>query len=149
MKYRFEHLTRCYISVILLVCLMLVAASCSKNDKIDYYSNKSNYTTETATVSGIEYDEEQEILYITISINDIPSSYSAPTFCIVGENYNTVINNGIKQVLKEDIVITYKSAPKYYGNGYWMPIIEISIEDNCYLEYDDGYTNLLNWLEKQ
>ena len=49
--------------------------------------------------------------------------------------------------LKTDEQITFITAPKYFGDGYVMPMVAISIGEENLLEFEDGYENLLAWLE--
>ena len=39
--------------------------------------------------------------------------------------------------------MNFVSAPEYFGDGYVMPIVSLSIGDTCYLEFDEGLNNLL------
>ena len=43
---------------------------------------------------------------------------------------------------------TFVTAAKYYGNGYVMPIVSLSIDNQHILEYEIGFPSLLNWLKK-
>ena len=43
---------------------------------------------------------------------------------------------------------TFITAPKYYGDGYVMPIVSLSIDNQHILEYEIGFPSLLNWLKK-
>ena len=36
------------------------------------------------------------------------------------------------------------SAPQYFGNGYVMPIVEISVDGVEYLSFEEGHPYLFN-----
>ena len=65
---------------------------------------------------------------------------------IVGENLEIVKANRIDDKLKIGEQITFITAPKYFGDGYVMPIVAISISGENMLDFEEGYKNLLDWL---
>lgn len=107
-----------------------------------YYSDIKNYITEEATVDNIIYNEEEN--YIVLWLSEIDPSYQSGDFIIRGENVTLAIENGILHTLKVGDIIEYTSAPRYFGDGYFMPIIGLSIGDKEILEVEKGYHNLLN-----
>ena len=63
---------------------------------------------------------------------------------ISGENAYEAINNAIFDNIKIGDVVIFTSAPRYFGDGYFMPIIGLSIGDTEILNIETGYQNLMN-----
>ena len=42
--------------------------------------------------------------------------------------------------------VSFMTAPRYFGDGYIMPIVEISVDGEELLSFEEGYENLLKWL---
>ena len=133
--------------IITLVCFMpAFFSSCKSLEKIEYYSQKENYISVTGTVSYIKYNEDSTALYIELS--DLQPVLDDKCFKIVGKNLEITQNNKIDDKLKTGEQITLVTAPKYFGDGYVMPVISISISGENLLEFEEGYKNLLDWLSK-
>jgi hypothetical protein len=134
------------IMIITAVCIILVfPCSCNSSEKIKYYSQKENYISVAGTVSSIKYNEDSTALYVDFS--ELSPMLDDTCFKIVGENLEIVQGNNIDDKLKTDEQITFITAPKYFGDGYVMPMVAISIGEENLLEFEDGYENLLTWLE--
>ena len=54
------------------------------------------------------------------------------------------MENGILSKVKIGDTITFTSAPRFFGDGYFMPIVELYIGDEAILEFEIGYQNLLD-----
>ena len=67
-------------------------------------------------------------------------------FKIVGRSLEIVKANKIDDKLKIGKTITIITAPKYFGDGYVMPIVAISINGEDLLDFEEGYNSLLDWL---
>ena len=133
------------IMVIATVCIALIfLCSCNSFEKIKYYSQKENYISVTGKVSNIKYNEDTTALYIEFS--ELSPVLDDTCFKIVGENLETVKANKIDDKLKTGERITFITAPKYFGDGYVMPIVAISISGENLLVFEEGYKNLLDWL---
>lgn len=39
--------------------------------------------------------------------------------------------------------VTFITAPRYFGDGYTMPIVAIKTEEKELLKFEDGYKNLI------
>lgn len=132
----------------LLVALFLFSfllSSCSLTAKEkEYYAHKENYVTAVGTVTFIHYNEEKTALYLGFS--DLSPRFSDNSFKIVGKNLQIVQGNGIDEKLKIGDSVDFITAPKYFGDGYVMPIVALSINGESLLDFDEGYTNLLSWL---
>ena len=127
----------------LLLCVVFLAAGCAPVEK-QYYENRSNYVTVTGTVSHIAYDEEEAALYI--GIEECPEGFSDTTFKLAGDGLTIARERGIDVLLKVGSEITFTAAPRYFGDGYVVPLAALSVEDQCLLDFEQGYNGLMNWL---
>ena len=145
------------ITVLLSICMIILLSSCKNNigqvifDVLDqkpekrvYYSKLENYVEATGTVSYIEYGYDYTELYIGFS--DLTPSFDDTTFKIVGKNLLITKKNGIDEKIKLGDTVNFITAPRYFGDGYIMPIVAISVNGETLLEFEDGFKNYLNWL---
>ncbi len=112
---------------------------------ITYYSDKENYIIVTGTVSHIKYNDDSSELFIGFS--DMSPDFDDSSFKFIGENLKIVRNNGIDDKLETGKRISVVSAPRYFGDGYVYPIVSITVDGECLLDFEDGYQNLLHWLK--
>ena len=108
----------------------------------EYYADINNFITDEAVVDNVIYNEEEE--YIVLWLSEIDEAYQSSDFIIEDNNATLVLQNGILDKIKIGDVITYTSAPRIFGNGDFMPIIEISVSGEELLNADDGYRNLMD-----
>ncbi|MBR4017898.1 MAG: hypothetical protein IKK11_08830 [Oscillospiraceae bacterium] len=133
-------------SIMLITSICVLLCSCNSSGTIEYYSQKENYISVTGTVSSIKYNEEATALYIDFS--ELSPILDDTCFKIVGENLEIVKANRIDDKLKIGEQITFVTAPKYFGDGYVMPIVAISISGENMLGFEEGYKNLIDWLSE-
>ena len=133
-------------SIMLIMSICVLLCSCNSSGTIEYYSQKENYISVTGTVSSIKYNEEATALYIDFS--ELSPILDDTCFKIVGENLEIVKANRIDDKLKIGEQITFVTAPKYFGDGYVMPIVAISISGENMLDFEEGYKNLIDWLSE-
>ena len=128
----------------LLLCMTIFASvtGCYASREKAYYSNRGNFITEEAVVENIIYIQESN--KIVLWLTDIDPSYQAKEFMISGDNASEAIENEIMIKVNIGDTIIFTSAPHYFGNGYFMPIIEISVSGEELLNVDDGYKNLMD-----
>ena len=127
-----------------MIVLLLALAGCggvAKSVEKEYYMDINNYITEEAVVDTITYDKKLE--YIGIRLSDISDAYQGERFIIEGENLDIVLSNGILEKIEPNSVIEFTSAPAFFGNGYLMPIVQLSINGETLLSFEEGYANLL------
>lgn len=129
--------------VLLLVFSILVLSSCT-NAKIDYYSLKANYVDAVGTVESISYNEDYASIYFNFT--DIAPSFDNTCFKIVGQNVKIVLEKDIYAKIQIGDQVQFVTAPRHFGDGYIMPIVSISVEGEELLTFEDGYRNLLKWL---
>ena len=131
--------------VITTVCVLpVLLCSCNPSKEIEYYLQKENYISVTGTVSHIKGNEDGTALYIGFS--ELYPVLDDTSFKIVGENLEIVKANKIDDKLKIGEEITFITAPRYFGDGYVMPIVAISIDGENLLDFEEGYKNLIDWL---
>ena len=134
-------------TIISTICVLLVLlSSCYSSEMISYYSQKENYISVTGTVSYMKYNEDNTALYI--GFDELSPVLDDTCFKIVGENIKIVKANRIEDKLKMGERISFITAPKYYGDGYVMPIVSISINGDEVLDFEEGYENFMDWLVK-
>lgn len=127
-----------------LALILMSLCACFSNDKLSYYKDKTNYITVTGRVESIKYSEDSSALYISFS--SLNPQLDDISFKIVGANLQIVEQNKIDEKLKTGEQISFMTAPKYFGDGYVMPIVAITINGESLLEFEKGYQNWLNWL---
>ncbi len=133
--------------IITTVCIILgVLCSCNSSRKNKYYSQRENYISVVGTVSSIKYNEDSTVLYIDFS--ELTPVFDDTCFKIVGKSLETTQTNKIDDKLKPGEQITFITAPKYFGDGYVMPIVAISIHGESLLDFEEGYENWLDWLSE-
>ncbi len=141
MKYRNKIL------LFLIICLLVLATTSCANtntEKIKYYSNEQNYIEITGTIDHVVFDDEQKVLYLGFS--SLSQKTDDDCFKVVGDAYSIVMAN--KEYIQIGVTATFVTAPKYYGDGYVMPIVSLSVDGRNILAYEDGFSSLLEWLKK-
>lgn len=131
--------------LLLVLCITVFLSSCTLDEKVAYYSESGNYITATGTVTHIKYDENKDILYL--GFEELTPGFSDNAFKIVGKNLLTAQENGIDEKLKIGKQIEFISAPRYFGDGYVMPIVEITVDGEVLLAFEQGYRFWLEWVE--
>ena len=131
------------IAVCTIVCFL---CSCNSIDKFEYYSQKENYINATGTISSLRYNDDSTALYIEFS--DLSYAFDDVCFKIVGENLQITKTNGIDDKIKVGQRVSFTTAPKYFGDGYVMPVVAISVNEENLLDFEEGHANLLSWLSK-
>lgn len=129
-------------AIIISVCLL----SCHSQKERKYYADESNYVTATGIVSHIKYSDKKDALYLAFDSIDYP--FSDNCFKIVGKNLKNAQENGIDDILQIDDSVTFITAPKYWGDGYVMPIVALTVDGEILLSFEDGFDNLQKWLSE-
>lgn len=136
-----------YLTLLTVICLVFsifFACGFLDNQK-GYYSNKENYINVTGIITNVKYNDTLDIMYITLS--DISPKLDDCCFKIVGENLKIVQKNGVDDKLELGKNIDFVTAPKYFGDGYVMPIVSLSVDGEELLSFEDGYSNFQTWLQ--
>lgn len=133
--------------MLLALCVLMIISGCDSEKKQDYYSQSENYINASGTIIRIAYNEDSTALYIDFS--ELTPEFDDTCFKLVGDNLKTARNNGIDEMLKPGDRVDFVTAPRYFGDGYVMPIVAISIDGDSLLEFEDGFEGLLAWLEAE
>lgn len=131
-------------TVTIFLCLALLLCSCTSPQMRKYYANKSNYITATGTVNHFCYDVDSPILYLEFS--DLTPRFDDDTFKIVGKNFKIVQEKEINKKIKIGDKIDFITAPRYFSDGYVMPIVSVTVNGEELLTFKDGFNNLQEWL---
>lgn len=121
-------------------CIILMCIGCTNKQKL-YYSETDNYIVASGVVSYINYNEDKSVLYI--AFDDLSYNFSDNCFKITGDNVKIVIDNNIDAYLSIGTTVVFSSAPEYFGDGYIMPIVSVSIDGIEFLSFSEGYVNLM------
>lgn len=130
-----------------LSCLIVLSGlltSCISIRYRIYYPVKDNYVEISGVVIYMKYSDDHTVLYIAFS--DMDRKLDDRSFKIVGENLRIVEKNGIDDKIKIGDSVTFVTAPKYFGDGYVMPIVAISANDESLLDFDEGFKNFMDYL---
>ena len=125
--------------------LLLLSLKFSIKEEYNYYKNVNNYVYVSGQLDNYRFYEDS--LYI--SINDLNYEFSRNKFRLEGENVNLLKQRGFEQYMTPNVNIEIATAPRYFGNGYKMQIVALSIDGYTLLEFEEGYDNLMDWYENQ
>ena len=132
----------------IIACILVIVflfSSCERKRMLDYYSKEENYITVSGTLTHIYSTDDT----LCLGFADITKGFfSSADFEIVGENLNIVRQNGIEKKLKKGKTIEFVTSPGCWGDGYIYPIVEITIDGETLLEYEDGFSNFLEYFKK-
>lgn len=134
--------------IIIALCIILVSiCSCSSAKMIKYYSQKDNYIEATGTIIHLKYNDDRSALYVEFS--NLDPKFDDVAFKIVGENLKILKEKQIDDKIKIGDRVRFISAPQYFGDGYVFPIVALSANGESLLEFNEGWNNLIEWLEAQ
>lgn len=135
----------CACIVLLLVCSsFLCSCTISNRTMLKYYSVRSNYVTVNGIIDYIQDAPELNGLYLGFS--ELFPTMDDSCFKLVGANREIVLQRDILQKVQLGTTVNFITAPRYFGDGYVMPIVEISVDGEELLSFEEGYENLLEWL---
>ena len=129
------------------LCALFVFSSCNYQKSVAYYSEKNNYISASGTVTHIKYNDERDALYL--GFDNLTPDFSDNMFKIVGQNLLIVENNDLQHKLKIGKEVEFISAPRYFGDGYVMPIVGLTIDGEILLEFEQGYNNWVKWIREK
>ena len=76
-------------------------------------------------------------------MSDIDERYQSSEFVVRGESVDILLERDVFEKIGPGNRITYTSAPEYFGDGYSMPIVSISVNGEVLLSFDEGFENLM------
>lgn len=138
-------LSYCKLWILVTLCFATLSA-CYSERRLEYYSQRENYIHVSGIISHINYNSEADALYLAIT--DINPILDDNNFKIVGNNFKIVRDLEIENKIEIGTYVELITAPKYWGDGYVMPIVSISINGETLLEFEEGYSNWIKWLNK-
>lgn len=127
-----------------IIVLISFGSACTRQNMLEYYTNKNNYVSATGTIHHIRFADETYELYLGIS--EQTPKFDDTNFVVSGQNMNIVQEHGIENKLQIGDKVSFVAAPKYWGDGYAIPIVEITLDGETLLTFEEGYENLLEWL---
>lgn len=139
------------LSVILMVSILLLS-SCDFNaplrDKmIDYYSENENYEELYGIIISVNTIES--IKESIMEINILTENHNFPISAETGYGSFVIIDyDKYSFDLKMDDEIIFKSAPMYFYNGHYLPIVSIEKNGKILLAFNEGKENYLDWIQK-
>ena len=81
-----------------------------------------------------------------LGFSELSPTMDDVSFKLVGANREIVLQRGILQKIQLGTTVSFMTAPRYFGDGYIMPSVEISVDGEELLSFEEGYENLLEWL---
>lgn len=133
--------------VLILLLLIIILLVWDKERMWAYYKNENSFLSSSGVVAYLYHDKDMEQIYISFS--DIDPSFHDHSFKIVGMNYKIVIQNGLLDSLSVGDHVEFVGSPRVFGDGYVLPLIGISKNDNLFLDPVQGYHNFLDWLRSR
>lgn len=128
---------------ILFTLLIVFLSGCSiSNQKlakkmIEKYSNNQNYVTLTGEV--IEINENNVIIKCEELNNYISYQNELCDYYIYSDKF-VELQSGDK--------IKFTTVPFHFYNGHKLPIVELKIDENTLLSFEEGKENLIDWVNK-
>ncbi len=115
-----------------------------------YYKETKNFISLTVEVEDFYYvaGEGRRIEAYYLVTTSKPTGFSDRTFVIEGRNAELVRLTGAEQKISRGSLIEIISAPRYFYDGYDMPIAGMTIQNDDVLLFPTGYENLQNQLRK-
>lgn len=160
-----KQLARIHLMAGIIFMVLTSFCSCSKYREIEYFSQKENYINAEGTVTHFKYSDRYNAWYLGFSdvvlngavvpdeqtldeesVADVTWFFDNSTFKIIGEDFEIVQANKIGKKIKLGDRVEFASAPGWFGDGYVLPIVAISINGESLLDFEEGYENFLDWL---
>ena len=126
--------------IIVTILIAMICSSCYSVRMRAYYADKGNYITATGVISHISYTKGEKAIYFSFS--DLDIQVDDDTFSIEYGNFEIAEKNGIVETAKIGNKVSFITAPQYFGDGYIMPIVSITIDGVCFLSFEEGFENL-------
>ena len=133
--------TRKIIWLLLVIGMVFSLGGCYHAREKAYYSDKNNFLSGEAVVDNIIFDEKNDCLYFWLS--DLDDVYQDYTFKVAGKNVDILLESSLFEKVQIGSKITFSSAPRYFGDGYCMPIVALSCDGEVLLPFEVGHENLM------
>ena len=136
-----------YILLFLAFLAFSMFSSCASKKKYDYYANIDNYISVIGTVSYINQSEDNTALYF--EFDNMSVQLTENFFKVVDGNLKILQKNLKGEELQIGDVLEFVTAPRYFGDGYVMPIVSIKKGEIVLLDFQEGVDNLLRWIDSE
>ena len=129
--------------IIILLLVTLLSGCYSSNEKlakkmIEKYSNDQNYVTLSGEI--IDFHENDVI----IKCEELESYIGyEDEFCDFYIYSDQIIDLSVGEK------ISFTTVPFHFYNGHKLPIVELVINGDTLLVFDDGKENLINWVNSR
>lgn len=133
-----------FMLIIVLLLSLLLLSGCfepTRKAMMERYSDDENYVTLCGKVLSIDvYNVDKRMIvvecdelktYIPYQVN--PCEYYV---------YSTNIIN-----LNVGDAIAFKTVPFHFYNGHQLPIVEVIVNNEVLLDFDEGKQNLISWVK--
>ena len=131
--------------VVVVVLSQLILCSIWKKKQIwDYYQTKDCFISSSGTITFIYHDATNQ--EICLSLSDIDPRFDDRRFVITGMNYTIVMERGLLDDLSIGDSVEFIGAPRVFWDGYVLPMIEITVDDEQFLDAKTGYDHFIEWL---
>ena len=112
----------------------------------NYYSEKGNYINASGTITDLEYAEDGDLLILRFGEDITPvNTFTSRKFLIEGRNLLAIKDAGFDEKVKVGGSVEFTTVPAVLY-GYARPIVSLTVNGEVLLEFEDGYTNLLEEL---
>ena len=131
------------LAIIVTFILVVLISGCKSQDQIlsermiEKYSNDANYVRFMGEVVSFDEDAGTVIINSKELIEKQVSANGIYKFCIYGENDNFTLNVGDE--------IEFLTVPFHFYNGHVLPIVEVVLNGNVLLEFEEGKESLIDW----
>lgn len=131
------------LTIIVTFILVVLISGCKSQDQIlsermiEKYSNDANYVRFMGEVVSFDEDAGTVIINSKELIEKQVSANGIYKFCIYGENDNFTLN--------VDDEIEFLTVPFHFYNGHVLPIVEVVLNGNVLLEFEEGKEALIDW----
>ena len=132
------------LSAMFLLAVSFLMVSCSSRKEYMYYADRENYICITGTVCHVLLSENETELFI--AFDNMSCQLSDNCFKLAGENLRTVQKNLDGKDLALGDQLEFITAPRYFGDGYVMPIVSLVYGETELLAFEEGVDNLLTWI---
>lgn len=129
--------------VVWAVICLLSLTSCQETQMKEYYLQKENYVSARGKL--IHFSEDKEINILRFGFEELNQHFSGRSFCIEGDNLKIVKERGIFEKIQIGNYIDFITAPKYFGDGYVMPLVGITVDGEELLSFEEGWENYLEF----
>lgn len=138
-KFLFSKIIIC----IVLVVIAIILEACFHSEEYNHYKEKDKFIIVEGTIVHILNQEEKK--KVILEVENLTHSFSDICFKIVGENYDLIYERELINELSINDEISFHTIPGYLGDGYVYPIASIEVNGVTYLEFEEGYENLMEY----